>query len=106
MNTHVNATANGSAEPIASQTGMGATPLRFPKPDSKIAKFLGSAAALWSEQRDRLDELEAAYSAERSRKVQDIRKRLHALDDFDHQHSVQMADEKRMLNALAALRDS
>jgi len=110
----MNATAtNLDAEPIAAR--IDATPLRFPKQDSgEIQKFLGSAASLWAKQRDRLDELEVAYAAERFRKVSDVQRRMQALSneaadalrDFDRKHASAMAEGKRMLAALDALRDS
>ena len=115
MNTHANTAANGAEpKPISWSEP---PPLRFtaPSPDSgEIAKFLGSAASLWAKQRDRLDELEAAYAAERFRKVEAFQKRMQALGneaadslrDFDRRHAAQMAEGKRMLAALDQLRDS
>jgi hypothetical protein len=113
--TEMNAnTALNDAEPIAAR--IDATPLRFPKPQDsgEIQKFLGSAASLWSKQRDRLDELEVAYAAERFRKVSDFQRRMLALSneaadalrDMDRKHAAQIAEGKRMLVALDALRDS
>jgi hypothetical protein len=113
-NDAMNATATNLVdEPIAAR--IDATPLRFPKQDSgEIQKFLGSAASLWSKQRDRLDELEVAYAAERFRKVADFQRRMQALSneaadalrDFDRKHAAAVAEGKRMLAALNALRDS
>jgi hypothetical protein len=113
--TEMNATATNLVdEPIAAR--IDTTPLRFPKPQDggEIQKFLGSAASLWAKQRDRLDELEVAYAAERFRKVSDYQRRMQALGneaadalrDFDRKHASAMAEGKRMLAALDALRDS
>jgi hypothetical protein len=101
-------TLNNGAEPIAS-------PLRFPTPDGgEIAKFLGSAASLWAKQRDKLESLESAYAAQRFEIVGSYQKRMQALAneaqdmlrDMDRKHAAAVAEGKRMLAALDALRDS
>jgi hypothetical protein len=117
----MNATAtNLDAEPIAARIDASTlglnTPLRFPTPQdgAEIQKFLGSAASLWAKQRDRLDELEVSYAAERFRKVSAFQSRMQALGneaadmlrDMDRKHAGQVAEARRMLAALDALRDS
>jgi hypothetical protein len=111
---NANTATNLDAEPIAAR--IDATPLRFPTPQDggEIQKFLGSAASLWSKQRDRLDELETTYAAERFRKVSAFQSRMQALGneaadalrDFDRKHAAAVAEARRMLAALDALRDS
>ena len=110
---NANTATNIEAEPIAAR--IDATPLRFPKPQDsgEIQKFLGSAASLWSKQRDRLDEMEVAYAADRFRKVADFQHRMQALSneaadalrEFDRKHAAAVAEARRMLAALDALRD-
>jgi len=104
-------TANG-AEPIAAR--MDTTPLRFAEPrKSEISNVLGSAPATWRKQRDRLDELEAAYKAEWFRVKETYERKLRAmrnegddaLRELELKHVAQMADEKRMLAAFDALRN-
>ena len=117
----MNATAtNLDAEPIAARIDASTlglnTPLRFPTPQDggEIQKFLGSAASLWSKQRDKLESLEAAYAAQRFEIVGSYQKRMQALGneaadmlrDMDRKHAGQVAEARRMLAALDALRDS
>ena len=113
MNAHTNTAANGSTEPIANRID---APLRFPTPTdgAEIAKFLGSAASLWAKHRDKIEALEASYAAQRYEIVASYQKRMQALGneaadtlrDMDRKHAAQLAESKRMLDALAALRDS
>ena len=110
MNTHANNAANGAEKVSWSEP----PPLRSISLDSDIGRFLASSSSLWRKQRDRLDELEAAYTAERFRKVEAFQKRMQALGneasdalrEFDCKHAAQVAEGRRMLAALAALRDS
>ena len=118
--TEMNAnTALNDAEPIAARIDatLGVnTPLRFPTPQDsgEIQKFLGSAASLWSKQRDKLEALEAAFAAQRFEIVGSYQKRMQALGneaadmlrDMDRKHAGQVAEGRRMLAALDALRDS
>lgn len=116
MNATATTTAANGAEP-PNPARMDTTPLRFttPPPDTgEIQKFLGSAASLWAKQRDKLDELEATFAAERFRKVETYQRRMQALGneaadalrDFDRRHAAAIAEGRRMLAALDALRDS
>jgi hypothetical protein len=109
----MNAHTNGS-RPV--ETGLDA-PLRFPASTDAgetIQKFLGSAASLWAKQRDKLESLEAGYTARRFEIVESYGKRMRALGneatdmlrDMDRQHAAALAEAKRMLSALDALRDS
>jgi len=113
--TEMNAnTALNDAEPIAAR--IDTTPLRFPTPQDsgEIQKFLGSAASLWSKQRDKLEALEAAFAAQRFEIVGSYQKRMQALGneaadmlrDMDRKHASAVAEARRMLAALDALRDS
>jgi len=113
--TEMNATtALNDAEPIAAR--IDTTPLRFPTPQDggEIQKFLGSAASLWAKQRDKLEALEAAFAAQRFEIVGSYQKRMQALGneaadmlrDMDRKHAGQVAEGRRMLAALDALRDS
>jgi hypothetical protein len=66
--------ANG-AQPIDA-------PLRFPASTDTgetIQKFLGSAASLWAKQRDKLESLEASYTAQRFEIVESYSKRMRML---------------------------
>jgi hypothetical protein len=117
MNTATMTNGVGSDERIAARPPIDASPLRFPASadaGETIQKFLGSATSLWAKQRERIEEMLAAYEADRFRKVSDFQRRMKALGNeaedtlrsLDREHVAKLAEARRMLAALDALRDS
>ncbi len=78
-----------------------------------IGKFVSRGASLYRQQRQRMDEAARQYTFDRVALVDRFRQRLvavqneadDALRDFDREHDRAVAEGKRMLTALAALRD-
>jgi hypothetical protein len=106
---------NANAVPTVDEQGkIDATPLRAIGGGTEIERFMTSSVSMWRKQRDKIAEMQIAYEADRFRVAESYKRKLQALNneaedavrDIDRAHEAKLAEAKRMLDALAALRDS
>lgn len=101
-------------DPNSATAKIDATPLRAINGGTEIERFLTSSTSMWRKQRDKIAEMQIAYEADRFRVAESYKRKLQAINseaedalrDIDRAHEAKLAEGKRMLDALAALRDS